>query len=155
VNDLTEMVSRLEQSGGILSLQGDRIHYSVPSGSREAFDLLDVLRKHREAVRMLLVRRIAAQRINPLLGSSQVVPAMPAGVCLVTWNLKEPPVAVDICSVVTDTELFAHSTLEQLRVALSEPERWVGWSVPQLIDRLAQVGVTVLLESAEEPDACA
>jgi hypothetical protein len=37
-------------------------------------------------------------------------------------------------------------------VALAEPKRWVGWSVPQLIDRLAQVGVTVTLESEKKLD---
>jgi hypothetical protein len=51
-------------------------------------------------------------------------------------------VAIDSCSVVTDTALFVHSTLEQLRTALAEPE---------LIDRLAQVGLVVLLESTEKP----
>jgi hypothetical protein len=77
---------------------------------------------------------------------------MPSGVRLVHWNLKEPPVVIDTCSVVTDPSLFARSTLEQLGVALAEPKRWVGWSVPQLIDRLAQVGVTVALESEEKLD---
>jgi hypothetical protein len=77
---------------------------------------------------------------------------MPAGVRLVHWNLKEPPVAIDTCSVVIDPALFARSTLEQLRVALAQPKRWVGWSIPQLIDRLAQVGVTVTLESEEKLD---
>jgi len=72
---------------------------------------------------------------------------MPTGVRLINWNLKEPPIAIDICSVVTDPPLFARSTLEQLGAALAEPKRWVGWSVPQLIDRLAQVGVIVALES--------
>jgi hypothetical protein len=43
--------------------------------------------------------------------------------------------------------LFASTTLEQLRVALANPKRWVGWSVSQLIERLAQVGVTVVLEN--------
>jgi putative DNA primase/helicase len=33
--------------------------------------------------------------------------------------------------------------------ALANPERWVGWSVPQLLDRLAQVGVVARLEPAE------
>lgn len=44
------------------------------------------------------------------------------------------------------------STLEQLRVALTQPKRWVGWSVPQLVDRLAQVGVFVALEAGTRQD---
>jgi hypothetical protein len=70
---------------------------------------------------------------------------MPAGVRLIEWNLKQPPVAIETCAVVTDSGLFARTTLEQLRIALAGPKRWVGWSVPQLIDRLAQVGVRVAL----------
>ena len=74
------------------------------------------------------------------------IPAMPPGVRLIEWKLKEPPVAIETCAVVTDSGLFARTTLEQLRIALAEPKRWVGWTVPQLIDRLAQVGVNVSLE---------
>jgi len=48
---------------------------------------------------------------------------------------------------VTNSVLFARTTLEQLRIALAHPKRWVGWSVPQMIDRLAQVGVTVEIEA--------
>jgi hypothetical protein len=47
---------------------------------------------------------------------------------------------------VTDPAVFARTTLEELRVALDNPKRWVGWSVAQLIERLAQVGVSVVLE---------
>jgi hypothetical protein len=69
------------------------------------------------------------------------------GIRGIDWNLKEPPVAIETCAVVTDSGLFARTTLEQLRIALAEPKRWVGWAVPQLIDRLAQVGVQVTLEA--------
>ncbi len=65
---------------------------------------------------------------------------------LIKWKLKEPPVAIDSYAFVTDSDLFARTTLEQLRAALSEPKRWVGWTVPQLIDRLAQIGVSVAVE---------
>jgi hypothetical protein len=74
-------------------------------------------------------------------------PALPPGVRLIEWKLKEPPVAIETCAVIVDTALFAKSTLEQLRIALTQPKRWVGWSVPQLVDRLAQVGVLVTPET--------
>jgi len=77
------------------------------------------------------------------LRERDVIPKMPPGVQLVSWNLKEPPVAVEVCSLVTDSALFARTTLDQLRTALAQPKRWLGWTVPQLIERLAQVGVTV------------
>lgn len=73
---------------------------------------------------------------------------MPPGVRLIECKLKEPPVAIETCAVVADSALFASSTLTQLARALAHPKRWVGWSVPQLIDRLAQVGVRVTLDTS-------
>jgi hypothetical protein len=92
------------------------------------------LRAHRDEVSAFL-----RERANS--------PAMLPGAHLVSWNLKEPPIAIEVCSIVTNSVLFARTTLEQLRIALAHPKQWVGWSVPQLIDRLAQVGVMVEIES--------
>lgn len=75
------------------------------------------------------------------------IASLPPEVRLIEWKLKEPPVAIETCAVVTNSGLFALTTIEQLRIALAEPKRWVGWTVPQLIDRLAQVGVSVVLDS--------
>lgn len=61
MTDLMEIVSRLEESGGTLILDGDRIRYSVPKGDGEAQTLLAELRKHREIVKGLLRRRVAAE----------------------------------------------------------------------------------------------
>jgi hypothetical protein len=132
VTELLEIVSRLKVAGGKLRLDGERIRYSIPSGDDEARSLLAALRKRKSEV-------------ADLLRSQATVAAMPPGVRLVAWNLKEPPVAIETCAVVTDPALFARTSLEQLGTALAQPKHWVGWSVPQLIDRLAQVGVTVTL----------
>jgi hypothetical protein len=74
---------------------------------------------------------------------------MPHKVRLIEWRLKNPPVMLETSAIVTDPQLFAITTLEQLRIAVEKPRRWMGWSVPQLIDRLAQVGVRVDLREAE------
>ncbi len=134
---LPQIVFRLEQSGGTLVLDGDRIRYSVPSEDAEARALLAELRKHREQVRAFLRARAA-------------IPAMPPGVRLIAWDLREPPVAIEYSAVVVDSAKFARATLEELRERLTNPKRKYGWTVPQLIDRLSQVGVTVALKSAEE-----
>jgi hypothetical protein len=65
---------------------------------------------------------------------------------LIEWKLKERPIAIEACATVTDSDLFARTTLEQLRTALTEPKRWVGWTISELIERLAKVGVIVALE---------
>lgn len=134
MTDLLQVVSRLEEGGGRLVLDGDRIRYSVPKGNPEAPGLLAKLQDRRTEVAAFLKVRSS-------------LPAMPPpGVRLIRWNLKDPPIAIETCSVVTDPVLFAKSTLERLRVAIEKPRHWVGWSVPQLVDRLGQVGVIVAFE---------
>ena len=132
MSSLLEVVSRLEGIGGRLSLDGERIRYSIPKGNLEAQSSLAELRERRSD-------------LVEFLRARAVIPAMPAGVTLLSWKLKRPPVAIETSSVVTDSARFARTTLEQLGRALRKPSRWVGWSVPQLVDRLAQVGVIVAL----------
>jgi hypothetical protein len=89
--------------------------------------------------------------VGSLPGDFPIIrPDMPPGVRLVAWSPKEPPVVIETSAVVVNPALFAQTTLEQLTTALASPERWIGWSVPQLIDRLAQVGVFVKLGKEEE-----
>ena len=54
MTEVLQIVSRLEQTGGRLELDGDRIRYCVPSGDPAAQDLLAELRKRREEVVELL-----------------------------------------------------------------------------------------------------
>ena len=129
------IIDELEAAGATLRLDGQKVRVWYPDEERR-----------QALVEQVFTLRAHKEEVTAFLRTRGVIPAMPAGVRLVTWNLKEPPVAIDTCSVVTDPALFARSTLRQLGVALVEPKRWVGWSVPQLIDRLAQVGVTVTLE---------
>lgn len=67
---------------------------------------------------------------------------------VVEWKLKQAPVTLSSFAVVTNTELFARSSLEQLRVALDNAKRWAGWSVAELVERLANVGVKVELKNS-------
>ena len=130
MNRVPEVVSRIEELGGYLALDIEGgIRYRVPKDNPEA---------------QALLKTVKAEKQN-LLAYLRTRPALPPGVRLINWNLKEPPVAIATCSVVVDSQSFARSTLEQLRLALANPKRWVGWTVPQLIDRLEQVGVTVAL----------
>jgi hypothetical protein len=75
---------------------------------------------------------------------------MPKGVRVLQWKLKDPPVLLESFAVVTNSALFARATLEQLRMAINNPKRWVGWSPAQLVERLDQVGVLVALDGEVE-----
>ena len=129
-----ELIEQIEANGGALALRGDRIAYEVPE---EMAPLLEQLRPYRDEVLEILRER-------------QEVPAMPPGIALISWNLKEPPVAIESCSVVINPALFAKHTLSQLQAALT-CKRWPAghWSTAELIQRLKQVGVEVELNIAE------
>lgn len=44
MSDLLQIISRLEESGGTLTIDGDRIRYHIPGGHSEAKELLSALR---------------------------------------------------------------------------------------------------------------
>jgi len=50
-------------------------------------------------------------------------------------------------SIVTNVELFIQSSLADLEDKLNHPNaiRW-GWTVPQMLDRLRQVGLVIEIE---------
>lgn len=72
MSDVLEIVSRLERAGGWLSLNGDRIEYAIPRGSREAQELLTELRKQRERVAELLRLRARESSDWPLESRDKV-----------------------------------------------------------------------------------
>jgi len=78
---------------------------------------------------------------------------MPPGVKLLRYEPKAPPVALGVCSVVTDISKFIETELRDLDSRLNSP--WTirgGWSVPQILDRLRQVGVEVEIDlKGEKP----
>jgi hypothetical protein len=136
--NVAEAVNQVEATGGAFRLDGAKVRVWYPGYEQRdrLVGHVSFLRAHREEATAFLRARA-------------LIPAMPPGVRLINWNPKVPPVAIEACAVVTDPPLFARTTLRQLETALAQPKRWVGWSVPQLIDRLAQVGVFVALESKD------
>ena len=142
MSELLEIVSRLEAAGGKLTLDGERVRYSVPSEDAEARALLAELRKDREKVRAFLRARAA-------------IPAMPPGVRLVHWEPKPAPVILTHYVVVTDVSRFISMTLLELKAALAG-KRWQSGhrSVRELVDRLEQCGVVLQVSGVEarQPD---
>jgi hypothetical protein len=164
VNQLSELISRLQAGGGQLGLQGDRVTVKYPRHCKEALSpLLDTLRENRVGLADLLRARSGSQGLEnqpiqcqdaedgltnresvaSVLRQNAAASPMPPHIRLVEWNPKEAPIAIDTCSVVVDVPQFIKTTLEQLSTALTNHKRWVGWSVPQLADRLQQAGVVV------------
>lgn len=81
------------------------------------------------------------------LNVRSAAPPMPKGVRLIRWEPKAAPVAIDVCSVVVDIPKFIESELRAINSRLNNP--WSiqgGFTVPQMLDRLAQVGLEVELD---------
>jgi hypothetical protein len=132
---VSKTLKEIEAVGIAVRLDGQkvRIWYPDPQQRREFAGQISFLRSHKgEVVELLRMRT--------------TIPSMPPGVRLVEWHLKEPPIGIETATVVTDPDLFARTTLAQLGVTLVDPDRRVGWSVPQLIERLSQVGAIVTIE---------
>lgn len=62
---------------------------------------------------------------------------------VVSWQPRRSPLEVAGVGEVTNTELFATRTLEQLRSLIENPKKQVAWTVPQLVGQLSAVGVIV------------
>lgn len=151
-----ELVTTIESIGGVLSLNGDRIHYELPE---DAAPMLDALRQCRDEVVRLLRGRDGPQvcrRSNPDLFAVALEeaahagpPPMPAGVTLLQWAPLRPPVAIESWAVVTDVPQFVQSTLGQLQAAMSG-KSWLAGnrSVRSLVERLEQVGAKVSVAEA-------
>lgn len=160
-----ELIQRIEAAGGVLTLRGDRIRYELPE---DHASMLEVLRQHRTEVIHVLRERErtdadnatrwseaeSAQVSGKLYPDPYVVALekttqsdplpMPKGVRLLKWAPQLPPVAIETRAVVNDVPKFIRTTLGQLRAAMTG-KSWLAGnrSVPELVDRLEQVGVKV------------
>jgi hypothetical protein len=131
-----DVITEAAVLGVKLRLDGRKIQAAVPRGQMARFrPMVEGLRANREELRRVLQQQTT-------------LPNMPAGVRLIEWNLKQPPVLIESNGIVIDPNLFGRRTLEDLGCALSN-DAWVGWSVPQLGDRLRQVGIVVELNCEE------
>jgi hypothetical protein len=149
-----ELLATIESIGGVLSLNGDRIHYELPE---DAAPMLDVLRQCRDEVVRLLRGREGPQICGKSHPDPYAValektiqsgpPPMPKGVRLLQWAPQLPPVAIESWAVVNDVLQFIQTTLSQLQAAM-DGRNWLAGnrSVRELVDRLEQVGVKVSVE---------
>jgi hypothetical protein len=134
--NVADIVSEVEIAGVAFQLEGERVHVEYPD---------DECRE--ELAEQIAFLRARRAEVIAFLKTRSVVPPMPEGVRLVRWEPKSGPVAIDVCSVVVDVAKFIHSELRALDSRLNNP--WTihgGFTVPQMLDRLAQAGLEVELE---------
>lgn len=137
---VAEVVSKVESAGVAFRLDGDRVRVWYPDNDRrqELAAQIAFLREQRAEVAAYLKARSA-------------IPPMPEGVRLIRWEPKSAPVAIDVCSVVVDVPKFIEGELRALDSRMNKP--WAihgGFTVPQMLDRLAQAGLEVELEPKGE-----
>jgi hypothetical protein len=133
-----EILVQAEAAGAQFRLEGEEVRISYPDDEcRDGLSgQIALLRNHRDEVRAFLKAR------NPWTPY-----VMPRGVRLVSWEPKVAPVAIDVCSVVVDVTKFIESELRELDSRLNNP--WTihgGFTVPHILERLRQAGVTVDLD---------
>ena len=98
--NVAEEVDLIEAAGAEFRLYGEKVRIWYPNEERreELAWQVNLLRDHRAEVAAFLKTR-------------GIIPAMPPGVRLVAWNLKEPPIAIEYHAVVIDPAKFARATL--------------------------------------------
>lgn len=122
-----EIIRTVENAGGELWAAGETLCYRLPESESL---LVDEIRVNKWELLDLLHQR----------------PSMPAGVRLMRWQPATPPIRLNGFLLVTNTEMFIRRTLEQVEARLTGNDWAAGhWSLTELIERLAAVGVTVAL----------
>jgi hypothetical protein len=133
---LADIVSEIESAGAAFLLEDDKVRVWYPDEERR--------KKVAELIALLRVQRL---EVAAYLKARNEIPSMPQGVRLVRYEPKPAPVRLDVCSVVFDVSKFIESELRALDSRLNDP--WTihgGFTVPQMLDRLAQAGLEVELE---------
>lgn len=157
-----QVIEELRRLGFEIEAAGDQVrvrHQSQPLP--EALPLLEYIREHKAEVLAALTGPQAPEKDAPIAEAKidadlldgivaearPFPPSLPNGLRLISYAPQKPPVAVEQCSIVTNVELFIQSSLDDLEERLNHPNavRW-GWTVPQILDRLRQVGLVLEVE---------
>jgi hypothetical protein len=141
VSGVVELIAEFEARGGEFGFDGNQINVQYPPERREALALiLETLRANREAVAALVCERFRG------VAAPARCPPLPPGVRLVNYTPKKPPVAVAPISIVTDVDKFIQAYLMDLGHRLQYPETHACASLPEILAKLAEVGLELALE---------
>jgi len=180
MSNVLEAVAALEAVGGSLTVEGDDIKVSYPKDCRDAVaPLLPQLRAHKaEVTRFVLEKeRIHSARTPTLYGQKETsqaevappfeagvsdsdagslappkCPLLPPGVRLIRYRPKPSPVAVAPVSIVTDVGKFIAAYLADLDYRLRHPDTYACASLPEILAKLAEVGVELATEVPLGPE---
>ena len=157
-----EVIEELRRLGFEIEADGDRVRVRHQSQPRpEALRLLQYIRQHKADVLVALAgpappdgeesaeeTEKGSDDLDGMVAEAfPLPPSLPAGLRLISYAPKKPPVAVEQCSVVTNVKLFIQSSLAELEYRLLHPDTVrLGWTVPQMLDRLRQVGLVIEVE---------
>jgi hypothetical protein len=143
-----EMITKVEACGGRLWLDEDHIKYSAPkSVLPEIRPFLHELRAHRDELAAVLRERPSAEGVS----APPNCPPLPQNVRLIRYAPKKPPVAVQPRSIVTDVDKFICAYLRDLRFRLEHPEAYACAPLPEILAKLAEVGLELALETPDVP----
>jgi hypothetical protein len=126
--EAAEIIDKIVAAGGRIWLEDGKVQAIMPTSMRS---LEDLIRSLKPQIIAELARRLE----------------MPAGVRLIRWEPKDPPIRLSDCATVTNTEKFIFTTLRQLDAQL-QGKTWLAgnWGLSGLIARLEAVGCFVALE---------
>ncbi len=143
MKETLEAIAALEAVGGSVRLQGDELRVKYPEDKRDFVGpILEYLKAQRDEVKRLVQECLSGTQ------APRKCPPLPRGVRLVRYSPKSPPVAVDVCSIVTNVERFIMSHLWELDARLHNPVQIrAGGSVFEILAKLREVGVELEIDS--------
>ncbi len=144
MTETERLMADFERLGGTFKLADARVKVEYPEDVRESVrPILEQLRSRKEEVRQLLYKH------PPGTLAPAECPPLPPGVKLVRYAPKPPPVLLAPWSVVTDVEKFIRAELCDLEWRLKHPKGYAAPPLPEILSKLAEVGVELELVRAD------
>jgi hypothetical protein len=139
---ISEAIETLESLGCTIQLEGERLKVRGPEVP-EVAALVSELRAQREEALRLVRERGSAPPTE-----DEVKRLLPLGVRVVRYAPKTPPVAVAPVSVVTNVGKFIRACLGDLESRLENPDQYSAPPLPEILSKLADVGLELKIEDA-------
>jgi hypothetical protein len=142
MTDAEHLMHEIARLGGEFTMRGDEIVVEYPDETAaEVEPILGKLSARKDEVRSLLCKHSLGSPVAP------GCPPLPRGVRLKSYAPKSPPILIAPWSVVTDVEKFIASYLRDLDWRLKHPRGHAAAPLPEILSKLAEVGLELQLES--------